>query len=202
MVSTFDALRAMFQDSNNSTFCTHVHCGRRVRAAPFDPVVMRVFTTHAPSFPWRIVGNKCVTTRRRVSYTCTAHAQDWINYNIAVEVFDAVVAEREVSEVLFMYTDIPTLFINSHMYTEMPVQKVRSKKTKVVPYLSMPLECTKKYVSCVVCYEDKNIVSLQCKHTICYSCLRKIKPSCPYCRAEWKFDTCKRVKDLVEIVEC
>ena len=40
-------------------------------------------------------------------------------------------------------------------------------------------------MECIVCYEKENIFKINCSHTYCFKCIRKIieiNPICAYCR--------------------
>ena len=40
-------------------------------------------------------------------------------------------------------------------------------------------------MECIVCYDNKNIFKIDCSHTYCFNCIRKIieiNPQCAYCR--------------------
>ena len=181
--------------------CSYNHCRNRKVPVFVDPVIMNNFVSSAPrTFHWYCVNGKWLPREEHASRTCAIHIQEWIDHVIAREIIAS--SQSEIDRNLYLYTstnfyDIARIFYSRR--TEIPRSK--RPKTAIVPYEKMEVKYTKKHTSCVVCYEEKTIVALGCDHTICFTCLQKIKTTCPYCRTEWKTGDCKRVKDLFEFVE-
>lgn len=65
-------------------------------------------------------------------------------------------------------------------YDETPSQRPVQPQT-TTPYRSIPALIAQG-TQCTVCYNDKELISLGCRHVLCYSCLSSIRVHCPVCR--------------------
>ena len=203
MASLLEVYADMF-DVTSRQVCSHIFCRRRKRAIT-DSRTMMHFLTEAPvTFKWRIADTRTgwEPTEHRVSRTCLTHLSEWIDHLVAVDVIDAMISGRPISETLCWHS---TMFLRDVVRTEMGRDRANTSRPvpagKMVQYKQMPLKHVRDPVSCVVCYTDEKIIEFKCGHNVCYDCLKKINRTCPYCRAGWEIGDCKRVKEMFEIIE-
>ena len=94
-----------------------------------------------------------------------------------------------------------TMFPFLQACLRMADRHIPTKKTRIIPYNAMKLHVGVGIHECIVCYSESTIVLTKCNHPVCYSCLKRLKFSCPYRCGKSDPSECRRYESCVVIIE-